>query len=87
MNTQPYTRAQPVAEVRPGLWTRLLAQRFHRALDRVHAGLALGAIEAMLPDGSFRILGGQSPGPIARVDLKRWQALVRLARSGSAGWY
>lgn len=87
MNTQPYTRAQPVAEVRPGLWTRLLAQRFHRALDRVHAGLASGAIEAMLPDGSFRILGEQSPGPIARVDLKRWRALVRLARSGSAGWY
>lgn len=87
MNTQSYTRAQPVAEVRPGLWTRLLAQRFHRALDRVHSGLASGSIEAMLPDGSFRILGGQSPGPVARVDLRRWRALIRLARSGSVGWY
>lgn len=46
-----------------------------------------GAIEALLPDGSFRILGGQSPGPVAMVELKSWRALVRLARSGSVGWY
>jgi cyclopropane-fatty-acyl-phospholipid synthase len=73
--------------VQQGLLARLAAGRFHRLLDRVHEGLAAGSIEAMLPDGSFRILGGRTPGPVARVDLRRWRALLRLARSGSVGWY
>ncbi len=87
MNTQSSKWGQPVAASTPRLWARIVAQRFHRVLDRVHAGLASGSIEAMLPDGSYRILGGQSPGPVAKVELKSWRALVRLARSGSAGWY
>lgn len=87
MNTQTSKRGQLVAATRPGLWARLAGQRFHQALDRIHAGLSAGAIEAMLPDGSFRILGGRAPGPVVRVDLKRWRALLRLARSGSVGWY
>lgn len=73
--------------VSKGLLARLAAGRFHRLLDRVHAGLAAGSIEAMLPDGSFRILGGRAPGPVAHVDLRRWRALLRLVRSGSVGWY
>lgn len=50
-------------------------------------GLEAGAIEAWLPDGSYRILGGRGPGPVAEVDMRDWRALVRLARGGSVGWY
>ena len=87
MNRQTSERSQTAAARRPGLWARIVAQRFHRALDALHAGLKSGSIEAMLPDGSFRILGGQSPGPLAQVDLRSWRALIRLSRSGSVGWY
>jgi len=76
-----------MATARPGLWARLVARRFHRAIDRIDAGLLSGSIETMLPDGSFRIIGGKAPGPVAYVDLKRWRALLRLGRSGSVGWY
>lgn len=72
---------------KPGIFARAVARHFHRALDRIDAGLEVGAIEATLPDGSFRILGGHKKGPVARVALQRWRALVRLARSGSVGWY
>lgn len=87
MNTQSSKRNQPMATARSGLWARLVARRFHRAIDRIDAGLLSGSIEAMLPDGSFRIVGGRAPGPVAYVDLKRWRALLRLGRSGSVGWY
>ena len=87
MNSQSSQPGQPVLAGRPNLWARMVAQRFHRALDALHVGLKSGSIEAMLPDGSFRILGGQLPGPIACVDLRSWRALVRLSRSGSVGWY
>ena len=60
---------------------------FHKALDRIDAGLAAGAIEATLPDGRRRLLGGRAPGPTAVVDIASWRALVRLANGGSAGWY
>ncbi len=66
---------------------RLTSWFFHRALDRIDAGLAAGAIEAMLPDGSFRILGARAKGPLVHVNLNNWRALVRLGRSGSVGWY
>jgi cyclopropane-fatty-acyl-phospholipid synthase len=41
----------------------------------------------MLPDGSFRILGGRADGPVCEVRLVRWRALLRLIAGGSAGWY
>lgn len=41
----------------------------------------------MLPDGRYRILGGRAAGPVVQIKLNRWRALVRLSRSGSAGWY
>lgn len=70
-----------------GFWATLTAGPFHRMLDRIDRGLLAGAIEAWLPDGSWRILGGRAPGPVAEVEVKSWTALVRLARSGSVGWY
>ncbi|NNM78626.1 class I SAM-dependent methyltransferase [Sphingomonas sp. ID1715] len=70
-----------------GFWARLAAAPFHRALDRIDAGLEQGAIEAWLPDGSYRILGGRGPGPVCEVEVKSWRALVRLSRDGSVGWY
>lgn len=66
---------------------RLVAPVFHRMLDRIDRGLDAGAIEASLPDGSHRLLGGRAPGPLAIVEVRRWRALVRLARGGSVGWY
>jgi cyclopropane-fatty-acyl-phospholipid synthase len=71
----------------PGWWTRLIAAPFHRALDRIDAGLEFGAIEAWLADGSYRILGGRGPGPVAEVEVKSWRALARLASGGSVGWF
>ncbi len=66
---------------------RALAAPFHRLLDRIDAGLTAGAIEAALPDGTARLLGGRAPGPVAIVTLHRWRALVRLVTQGSVGWY
>ncbi|MBA3897172.1 MAG: class I SAM-dependent methyltransferase [Sphingomonadaceae bacterium] len=70
-----------------GIVARLFARAFAGVLDRVDAGLAHGSIVATLPDGSGRVLGGRRPGPLAEVELRSWRALVRLARSGSVGWY
>lgn len=66
---------------------RLLAPIFHKILDRIDTGLEAGALEAWLPDGTTRILGGKAQGPICEVRLHRWRALARLVSSGSAGWF
>ncbi len=66
---------------------RALAGGFHPMLDRVDAALAQGGIEATLPDGSARMLGMRGPGPVPVVRLHSWRSLVRLASSGSVGWY
>ena len=66
---------------------RLIAPVFHRFLDRIDAGLESGGIEARLPDGTHRLLGGRRPGPVPLVIIHRWRALVRLATGGSVGWY
>lgn len=87
MNLQS-TLHEPVREeARGNPFASIKARFFHRVLDRIDAGLAEGAIEAWLPDGRFRILGGRAPGPVAEVQLLSWNALVRLGRSGSVGWY
>jgi cyclopropane-fatty-acyl-phospholipid synthase len=70
-----------------GWLARLFGGRFHRILDRIDAGLEAGAIEAILPDGSTRRLGGRAPGPEPVVHLHSWRSLVRLVSSGSVGWY
>jgi cyclopropane-fatty-acyl-phospholipid synthase len=58
-----------------------------RVLGRIDRGLAQGSIDATLPGGERRILGGHAPGPRAVVRIVHWRALRRLAAGGSAGWY
>ena len=70
-----------------GLVGRLAAPAVRRVLDHLHDRLAKGGIEATLPDGSERRIGFHSHGPVAVVRLNNWRALVRLATSGSVGWY
>ena len=72
---------------RPGWFARVWAGPLEKVLDRIDTGLVSGAIEAVLPDGSQRLLGGRAPGFVAKVDLRSWRALLRLATGGSAGWY
>ncbi len=64
-----------------------LAGGFHRIIDRIDAGLEHGSMLAKLPDGTTRLLGARREGPHAQIDLKNWNALLRLATGGSAGWY
>jgi cyclopropane-fatty-acyl-phospholipid synthase len=66
---------------------RLAGPAFAKLLDYLHDGLEQGGIEASLPDGSRRRIGFHRPGPLAMVHLHSWLALVRLATSGSVGWY
>ena len=70
-----------------GLLGRLIAPAFARLLDQLDERLKVGGIEATLPDGRARRIGFHKPGPVAVVDLRGWYALVRLATSGSVGWY
>ena len=70
-----------------GLFGRLVAPLFASLVDRLDRRLAIGGIEATLPDGSARKVGFNAPGPVAVVHLRSWMALVRLATSGSVGWY
>lgn len=93
MNVQPPARGRHflTADRRfatgAGALARLLAPGFRRVLDRIDAGLEHGAIDARLPDGERRMLGGRGPGPVAIVEIKSWRALVRLLTTGSVGWY
>jgi len=66
---------------------RLLSPGFQHLLDLIDGGLVEGAIEATLPDGSYRVLGNPHNGPVAIVELKNWRPLVRLVTTGSVGWY
>lgn len=70
-----------------GLLGMAPASLFHRLLDRIDAGLESGSLEARLPDGTCRLLGGRAPGHDCIVNLRSWRALVRLALGGSVGWY
>lgn len=68
-------------------FSRLSAPGFHKLLDRIDKGLASGKLEAQLPDGKTRTLGGNAPGVSAQITLKSWRPLIRLITSGSVGWY
>ncbi len=70
-----------------GFRSRLVGPIGVRILDRIDRGLAAGSIEGHLPNGEMRMLGARRPGPHAVVHVKSWNALVRLARAGSVGWY
>jgi len=56
-------------------------------VDQLDRRLLAGGIKATLPNGSHRRVGFHAPGATAVVDIKSWMALVRLATSGSVGWY
>jgi cyclopropane-fatty-acyl-phospholipid synthase len=70
-----------------GLVARLSAPAITRVLDEIDRRLKVGGIDATLPDGTKRRLGSRGKGARAVVQLSSWMALVRLATSGSVGWY
>lgn len=70
-----------------GVFAQLTAPALSRVLDQIDRRLAIGGIDASLPGGETRSLGFREPGPRAVVHLSSWLALVRLAASGSVGWY
>ena len=72
---------------RPGLVARIIAPGLEKVLARIDVALETGAIHATLPNGSRAVLGGRAPGFECQVDLRSWNALVRLASNGSVGWY
>jgi cyclopropane-fatty-acyl-phospholipid synthase len=70
-----------------GVIPRLIAPAISGVLDRIDRRLERGGIDVTLPGGTRRRLGFRAPGPTAVVQLKSWMSLVRLAVSGSVGWY
>ena len=70
-----------------GLLARALAPLFARLVNQLHERIRLGGIDGSVPDGTPRRVGFHAPGPVAVVDLHSWMALVRVATSGSVGWY
>ena len=68
---------RPPAERTPGWRARLFAPLFHRMLDRIDQGLEQGSLDATLPDGSRRLLGGRGPGFDCVVDLVDWRAFLQ----------
>jgi cyclopropane-fatty-acyl-phospholipid synthase len=70
-----------------GAIARLLAPAFGRVLDEIEARLETGGLHLHLPNGADRHIGFRAPGADATVDIRNWMALVRLATSGSVGWY
>jgi cyclopropane-fatty-acyl-phospholipid synthase len=66
---------------------RLAAWLLAGAIRRMDAAFAHGRLDALLPDGSVRTLGGRGPGPQASLTIRRWRALARLMLAGSIGWY
>lgn len=72
---------------KPGLLARLTAPGFSKILDRIDAALETGTLYAILPDGTQRTLGGRADGFECTVELRSWNALIRLASNGSVGWF
>ena len=70
-----------------GTIARLTAPAFSKVLDEIDKRFVAGGIEVSLPGGNQRRLGFRAPGLRAVVRLSSWLALVRLATSGSVGWY
>jgi cyclopropane-fatty-acyl-phospholipid synthase len=70
-----------------GMVGRMIAPAFAKILDQLDARLESGGIHATLPDGTKRRIGFNAPGFEPQVTLHSWMALVRLATSGSVGWY
>ncbi|MBU1259345.1 MAG: SAM-dependent methyltransferase, partial [Alphaproteobacteria bacterium] len=84
---RPLSVRRPPRSGAVSAFARMIGPQFHRLLDRIDQGLEQGAIDATLPDGTRRLLGGRAPGPECTVHLLHWRALLRLATGGSSGWY
>jgi cyclopropane-fatty-acyl-phospholipid synthase len=87
MRGEHLVRADRTFATGGGTLARLTSPAFSKVLDQIDKHLLVGGIDATLPDGSKRRLGFHSKGPPAVVDISSWMALVRLATSGSVGWY
>jgi cyclopropane-fatty-acyl-phospholipid synthase len=93
MNAQAPARGSELVAggSRFGIGPRWLARAFAGSVqgfvDRIDAGLAHGTIEASLPDGTTRRIGGRGPGFHAELTIHDWRALLRVATGGSVGWY
>ncbi|HET9816428.1 MAG TPA: cyclopropane-fatty-acyl-phospholipid synthase family protein [Xanthobacteraceae bacterium] len=70
-----------------GMVARLISPAFDKILGEMERRLDHGGFEATLPNGSVRRIGFHARGPSASVRLHSWMSLVRLATSGSVGWY
>lgn len=70
-----------------GLLARVTAPALSKLLDEIDRRLPRGGIEIIMPGGDKRRLGFHGKGPKAIVRLSSWLAMVRLATSGSVGWY
>jgi len=70
-----------------GMLARLAAPALSHVIAELDRRLDCGGIDANVPDGGRHRLGFRSPGPAAVVQIASWMALVRLATSGSVGWY
>ncbi|MEG3154514.1 cyclopropane-fatty-acyl-phospholipid synthase family protein [Sphingomonas sp. RB1R13] len=70
-----------------GLIARAIAPLFARLVNQLDDRIRLGGIDGSIPDGTPRRVGFHAPGPVAVVNLHNWMALVRVATSGSVGWY
>jgi cyclopropane-fatty-acyl-phospholipid synthase len=70
-----------------GLLARLTVPAISKVLHEIDRRLTCGGIELVLPQGTTRCLGSHAKGPKAVVRLSSWLALIRLAASGSVGWY
>ena len=70
-----------------GTLARFVSPAFSKVLGEIDARLERGGIHLTLPDGTEHDIGFHAAGPAAVVILRSWMALVRLATSGSVGWY
>jgi len=70
-----------------GILARLTTPAISKMLEEIDRRLPRGGIEVVLPDGDKRRLGFHADGPHAVVRISSWLAVVRLATSGSVGWY
>jgi cyclopropane-fatty-acyl-phospholipid synthase len=70
-----------------GKLARLIAPAIDKLLADIDGKLLCGGFDATLPDGSRRRIGFHAPGARASIRIASWMALVRLATSGSVGWY
>ncbi|MDB5724039.1 MAG: class SAM-dependent methyltransferase, partial [Novosphingobium sp.] len=71
----------------PQWLARVFSGSIDKIVDRIDAGMLRGSIEASLPDGSMRRVGGRGEGTQAHLILRDWRAVLRLATGGSVGWY